>query len=104
MFIVQKGKAVACIKGDMGEVEVMQYEEGAYFGEIALILGEPRKASVYAVGPCSCLYITRETFVRILGPLRGILERNVGKYAKYRDAMAKAQKEEASQEADAEAR
>jgi len=91
MFIVREGKAVACIMGDQGEVEVMQYSTGDYFGEIALLLGEPRKASVYAVGPCKCLYITRDTFIRILGPLHNLLERNLGKYAKYQDAMAKAQ-------------
>mmetsp|Transcript_23305 Transcript_23305/g.51464 ORF Transcript_23305/g.51464 Transcript_23305/m.51464 type:complete len:747 (-) Transcript_23305:116-2356(-) len=94
MFIVRKGKAVACIKGDEGEVEVMQYSEGDYFGEIALLLGEPRKASVYAVGPCTCLYIPRETFSRILGPMKNILERQLEKYSHYQDALQQAAAEE----------
>jgi len=90
MFIVRKGNAVACIKGDHGEVEVMQYSKGDYFGEIALLSGEPRKASVYAVGACTCLHISRQTFMRILGPLQDLLERNMGKYEKYQDAIANA--------------
>lgn len=88
MYIVMKGEAVACIKGDQGEVEVMQYVQGQYFGEIALLLGEPRKASVYALnGPCTCLYITRETFHRLLGPLQEFMKRNMEKYSKYVDAI-----------------
>uniref|UniRef100_A0A7S1WMR6 cGMP-dependent protein kinase n=1 Tax=Alexandrium catenella TaxID=2925 RepID=A0A7S1WMR6_ALECA len=88
MFILQTGKAVACIRGEQGEVEVMQYSAGDYFGEIALLSGEPRKASVYAVGHATCLYITRPTFLRVLGPLKSLLERNISRYEKYQDALA----------------
>ena len=49
--------------------------------------GQPRKASVYAVGKAVCFYITRPTFKRILGPLQSILETDMDKYAKYQDAM-----------------
>lgn len=98
MFILRQGNAVACIQGDQGEVEVKQYAQGDYFGEIALISGEPRKASVYANGPCTCLYITRATFMRILGPLQQLLERNMSKYAKYQDAIANAEPAEAGNE------
>eukprot|EP00930_Biecheleria_cincta_P022272 TRINITY_DN1627_c0_g1_i3.p1 TRINITY_DN1627_c0_g1~~TRINITY_DN1627_c0_g1_i3.p1 ORF type:complete len:754 (-),score=142.26 TRINITY_DN1627_c0_g1_i3:326-2587(-) len=86
-FMILSGQAVACIKGEQGEVEVMQYKEGDYFGEIALLTGEPRKASVYAVGPTDCIYITRQTFQRVLGPLHDILKRNIERYAKYQDAI-----------------
>jgi len=91
MFILRKGQAVACIKGDQGEVEVKSYKAGDYFGEIALLSGEPRKASVYAVGAASCLYITRATFLRILGPLADLLKKNMGQYEKYQDAIASAE-------------
>jgi len=94
MFILRTGNAVACITGDQGEVEVKQYSAGDYFGEIALLSGEPRKASVYAVGPCTCLYITRATFLRILGPLQDVLQRNMGNYGKYQDVITNAAKEE----------
>eukprot|EP00929_Paragymnodinium_shiwhaense_P062416 TRINITY_DN3115_c4_g1_i1.p1 TRINITY_DN3115_c4_g1~~TRINITY_DN3115_c4_g1_i1.p1 ORF type:complete len:2235 (+),score=659.51 TRINITY_DN3115_c4_g1_i1:137-6841(+) len=90
MFIVREGKAVACIAGDQGEIEVMQYAKGSYFGEIALLLGEPRKASVYAVGACTCLYISRAAFARKLGPLKDKLSRNMSMYAKYQDAVKQA--------------
>lgn len=95
MYILQSGEAVACIKGDEGEAEVMQYKSGDFFGEIALLLGEPRKASVYAVSPCTCLYITRDTFRRVLGPLHAILEANIEKYSKYQDMIAESAAQEA---------
>jgi len=90
MFILRRGKAVACIRGEQGEVEVMQYSPGDFFGEIALLSGEPRKASIYAVGDVSCLYISRPTFLRVLGPLQSLLERSIDKYEKYQTAIAAA--------------
>jgi len=90
MYILRKGAAVACIRGDQGEVEVHKYKQGDYFGEIALLLGEPRKASVYAVEPVTCLYISRDTFNRVLGPLRDFLQRNIQHYQHYQDAISAA--------------
>lgn len=72
-FIVMKGSCVACIGGADGEIEVMHYGPAAYFGEIALLKGVPRKASVYATSPHTvCLMIDEPSFRRVLGPIRGI--------------------------------
>eukprot|EP00438_Fugacium_kawagutii_P020541 Skav202305 [mRNA] locus=scaffold60:78941:85859:+ [translate_table: standard] len=102
MFILRNGQAVACIAGEKGEIEVKQYSiltgKGEYFGEIALLSGQPRKASVYAVGKATCFYITRPTFKRILGPLQSFLEGNMDKYAKYQDAMKDAASEKLDEE------
>ncbi|CAJ1452211.1 unnamed protein product [Effrenium voratum] len=87
MFIMLSGEAVACIAGEKGEVQVKSYKTGDFFGEIALLLGEPRKASVYAKGDATCLVITKDVFDRVLGPLRDFLKRNLAKYAKYQDAI-----------------
>jgi len=87
MFILREGQAVACIGGDQGEIEVLQYKAGDYFGEIALLSGQPRQASVYAIGKTTCMFVTRPTFLRVMGPLTKILERNIDKYAKYQDAI-----------------
>ena len=38
MFIIQQGTAFAVKNGDFGPVQVMTYEQGDYFGEIALLL------------------------------------------------------------------
>lgn len=86
-FIMRRGKSVACILGEQGEVEVKHYEKGDFFGEIALLEDKPRQASIYSVGPSTCLYISRNTFIRILGPLQEFLLRNMEKYTKYHDAI-----------------
>lgn len=88
MFIILKGQAMACISGEKGEVQVKTYDTGDFFGEIALLLGEPRKASIHAKGEVTCLVITKAVFDRVLGPLRDFLKRNLEKYAKYQDAIA----------------
>mmetsp|Transcript_128326 Transcript_128326/g.411251 ORF Transcript_128326/g.411251 Transcript_128326/m.411251 type:complete len:783 (+) Transcript_128326:350-2698(+) len=101
MYILIKGEAVACIKGGKGEVEVKKYSPGDYFGEIALLLGEPRKASVYAVGPAKCLCVSHDTFNVVLGPLRDFLERNMSKYEEYQDAIVQAPSQERRHSRDA---
>lgn len=87
MYILQDGEAEACIRGDQGEVGVKTYKRGDFFGEIALLLGEARKASVYARGDVTCIVIRKPVFDRVLGPLKDFLLRNVSKYQQYKDAI-----------------
>eukprot|EP00930_Biecheleria_cincta_P040549 TRINITY_DN27776_c0_g1_i1.p1 TRINITY_DN27776_c0_g1~~TRINITY_DN27776_c0_g1_i1.p1 ORF type:complete len:847 (+),score=149.56 TRINITY_DN27776_c0_g1_i1:109-2649(+) len=87
MYILLDGDAEACIQGDQGEVGVKTYTQGDFFGEIALLLGEPRKASVYARGDVTCIVITKPVFDRVLGPLKDFLLRNVSKYQQYSEAI-----------------
>jgi CRP-like cAMP-binding protein len=74
MFIVAEGTCVACISSAQGdtEVEVKEYSKGQYFGEISLLQGVPRKASVYASSERAvCMMIDAPSFSRILGPVKG---------------------------------
>ena len=88
MFIVKSGSAVACIQGEEGEVEVMNYAPGDYFGEVALLTGVARKASVYSTSEKTvCLMVDKPAFTRILGPVGDIMKRNIDKYSKYSDFM-----------------
>lgn len=59
---------------------------GDYFGEIALLQGSPRKASVYATSPkTTCFMIDEPSFRRLLGPIREILKRKITLYQAYDD-------------------
>lgn len=46
-----------------------EFNEGDYFGELALLHDQPRQASIKAVGKVQVASIERETFRRLLGSL-----------------------------------
>lgn len=47
---------------------------GDWFGERALLTGEPRIANCTAETPCSTLCLSRETFEKTLGPLQELID------------------------------
>ena len=51
-----------------------------YFGELALLRGEPRAATVAALTECSVLMLARQDFVQLLGPLQALLGQNAALY------------------------
>jgi cAMP-dependent protein kinase regulator len=59
---------------------VKDYAVGDYFGELALLRGEPRAANIVARGKLGCVTLDRQSFKRMLGPLDSILQRNAVKY------------------------
>ena len=82
-YVVEQGQAVATKTLTPGQapVEVKQYREGEYFGELALLKGEPRAANIIAKSALKCVTLDRLSFKRMLGPLEGILRRNAAKYS-----------------------
>lgn len=48
------------------EKELTRLYEGHVFGEMSLIYSEPRTASVRAIGPVKCLYLSKEDFDKCL--------------------------------------
>jgi cAMP-dependent protein kinase regulator len=53
---------------------------GSWFGERALLTGEPRAANVTALTEVSTLAMDRETFELTIGPLQNYLERTMKKH------------------------
>jgi small-conductance mechanosensitive channel/CRP-like cAMP-binding protein len=60
MFIVGSGRAVVVLEPDRREVATI--ERGGYFGEMSLLTGEPRTATVIARGDTVVLEIRAELF------------------------------------------
>jgi CRP/FNR family transcriptional regulator/CRP/FNR family cyclic AMP-dependent transcriptional regulator len=61
MFVIVNGKIRISVSGYEGKDAILAImEPGEYFGEMSVIDGEPRSASVYAVDPTELLVLRRE--------------------------------------------
>jgi small-conductance mechanosensitive channel len=60
MFVVRQGRVAIAIGADHREVAVT--EAGGYFGEMSLLTGDARQATVVARGDCTVLEIAGEAF------------------------------------------
>ena len=67
---------------------VYRYKAGDYFGELALLNDVCRQATVMTVTDCVLFSIDRESFLRLLGSVTDIMERNKEKYVKFQTSMA----------------
>jgi cAMP-dependent protein kinase regulator len=81
-YILEEGEATATKTLTPGQPpeDVKSYVPGDYFGELALLRGEPRAANVVAKTKINCITLDRHSFKRLLGPLDDILKRNAVKY------------------------
>lgn len=71
-YLVAEGHLTA----EKGGKTVFKFKEGDYFGEIALVRNTPRQASVKCESPTKVVYIERDSFKRLFGPIEDILKRN----------------------------
>ena len=70
-YIIKEGSARVVVDAK----EVAQLRTGTYFGEMALLDDEVRKASIVATADCECFVLDRDTFNRLLGSLKHIINR-----------------------------
>jgi len=60
LFILASGSVKAFVRNAKGNyVKVNELGEGAFFGEIAVLTGKPRTATLTAAGPCEVLELDR---------------------------------------------
>jgi len=88
-YILEDGNCNAYLQGHDGEELVKEYsQKGEYFGEIALLKDEPRRATVRAVGEgASVLSISKEDFTIVLGPIQDILRTKIDQYPQYAELL-----------------
>jgi protein kinase A len=71
-YIIKEGTAKV---HDIGTSDMtIPIGSGDFFGERALMTGDPRAASITATSECSCLLLSRDTFEKTLGPLQGLID------------------------------
>eukprot|EP01043_Picozoa_sp_COSAG02_P055003 COSAG02_NODE_6313_length_3659_cov_122.161798_6_plen_238_part_01 len=77
MYFLEKGDAVAEVKGET----VMRYSRGDYFGELALLTDQPRKATVTSGAEgARCLKLGRASFNEFAEKCAAILEQRKAMY------------------------
>ena len=67
LFIIGTGSVhVAVISSEGKQTILATLKQGEFFGEMALLDGEPRSASVVAAEPCTLLMLYRKSFMDLL--------------------------------------
>ena len=82
-YILEEGTCEATKTLEPGKPDtiIKEYSVGDYFGERALIKGEPRAANIIASSETvKVISLDRISFKRLLGPIEDILKRNIDKY------------------------
>jgi small-conductance mechanosensitive channel/CRP-like cAMP-binding protein len=74
MFFIRRGKVRILLSGQGTEHEVAVLEAGEYFGEMALLTGETRTATVRAVEDAELYVLRKEQFRNVLLTNRAIAE------------------------------
>jgi len=81
-YLLEEGEVHA--KSSKVEGKAMVYSKpGDYFGELALISNEPRKATCTAQTRCKIAAIDRDSFIRLLVRMDELLSRNEEEYKKW---------------------
>jgi CRP-like cAMP-binding protein/small-conductance mechanosensitive channel len=66
LYILEQGRVSVRVSSDGAEGEVAQLGPGAFFGEMGLMTGEPRNATVRALGHVQALRLEKPAFQRLL--------------------------------------
>jgi hypothetical protein len=75
LFILTTGRVKAFVKNDHGEsVKVHELAEGSFFGEISILTGKPRTATLTAATPCEVLELDKATLDGITQSHPNVLE------------------------------
>ena len=73
MFVVRRGETAVTVAGTGGELA--RHGEGGFFGEMSLLTGDPRTATVTAVTDCELIEIGAEAFRRVVLADAAIVDR-----------------------------
>jgi small-conductance mechanosensitive channel len=96
LFLVARGEVAVRVRLEAGEKEVARLGRGALFGEMSVLTGEPRTATVVALADASLLAVDRDAFERILSKEPDLAQRLAEVIARRRLALDQARAEQAA--------
>jgi small-conductance mechanosensitive channel/CRP-like cAMP-binding protein len=98
LYVVRVGDVIVRLGVEGLEKEVARLGEGEFFGEMSLLTGEPRRATVVAKSDVECYVIDRALFQQILQGNAGLADQ-IGKLLSEREMKNKIEREGMSAEA-----
>merc|ERR1711991_1139216 len=81
-FLIMSGEVKVLQRVGDEEGVVGMLKVGDYFGEIALLTDSPRRATCVAIGDVKCVYMQRDDFIRVMGPLQDRVKSQIPLYKK----------------------
>ncbi len=75
LFIVQRGDVEVLLDADGESIEVARLGPGAFFGEMSLMTGEPRMATVRTLRETQVLVVSKGAFAKVLDASPELAER-----------------------------
>jgi CRP-like cAMP-binding protein len=72
MFVIVSGEVRVCVESNGQETEVARRKSGDYVGELSIISGEPRIASLIASGDVRALCIDQKSFEGLIRERPGV--------------------------------
>jgi small-conductance mechanosensitive channel/CRP-like cAMP-binding protein len=75
LYVIERGEVVVSVQRSGGEVVVARLGAGKFFGEMALLTGDKRQASVRAATECQLLEVGRDALRTVLGKSPDLAER-----------------------------
>jgi small-conductance mechanosensitive channel/CRP-like cAMP-binding protein len=66
LFVVERGQLAVMVDGGAGSREIARLAPGDFFGEMSLMTGEPRRATVVALGDVEAVRVDRDSFREVL--------------------------------------
>jgi len=75
LYVIERGEVIVELPRDHGHVEVARLGRGKFFGEMGMMTGAARRATVRAATECELLVINHEAFHDTLAENRDVVER-----------------------------
>ncbi len=66
LYVIAKGRVSVRVRVDGSDKEVAQLQQGSYFGEMGLMTGEPRNATVQALSHVDTYHLNKDAFRSLL--------------------------------------
>jgi CRP-like cAMP-binding protein len=98
LYVSKEGEVAIRVSVDGAEREVAKLKTGDFFGEMSLMTGEPRRATVAAIGDVTCYVVDRAAFQTLVENKPKIVEQVSAALASRQTAL-EAQRENLSAEA-----